>query len=691
MSAKVNLKNSVAILVFFVLVGGTVDAGRTIYVDDDEPAEVDNIQAAINDANDGDTIVVKDGTYTGDGNRDIDYKGKAITVRSENGPETCIIDCEASPSEHHLGFFFHSGEGPDSVLDGLTITNGWNDDAGAILCTYVSIKDPRGSSPTIVNCVITGNRGTGAFAGAIRCKSHCEPLISDCVISDNIGVAAGGISFADECRPVVSNCIVRGNSGRSAGGIRTGGAHCYGTISNCLINGNSSEEWAGGIEWWSYGGNVDIINCTVANNAGIGGILIGGMGGVTATITNCIVWGNRGETDSAQISLWYMTPEVTYCDVEGGWPGVGNIDADPLFLDADGLDDVIGTEDDDLHLLGSSPCLDVGDNSAVPDSMTTDVEGNPRIMNGTVDMGAYEGPNQGLVVTPRSLTIPEGQTAAFTVALGMDPGGSVEVTVAVESGDPDITVASGATLMFDSSNYSQPQTATLAAAEDEDHLNGTASISVSAAGFSLIAVTATEADNEHVIYVDAGAGFPGADDGSSWANAFRYLQDALRAASSGDQILVAQGVYKPDQGTYQPPCERTATLQLINGVAIRGGYAGFGEPNPDARDIELYETVLSGDLRGNDTDFNDSDWQHVYDYTSDPSRADNSYSVVTGSDTDSTAILDGFTITGGNANGPVLGKCPYLDYRLAAGAGMYNASGSPTVLNCTFRRNTTRS
>jgi predicted outer membrane repeat protein len=200
---------------------------------------------------------------------------------------------------------------------------------------------------------------------------------------------------------------------------------------------------------------------------------------------------------------------------------------------------------------------------------------------------------------------------------------------------------------------------------------------------------AYEYGSRRTIYVDRDAS--GAEDGSSWADAFRYLQDALRAATGRDRILVAEGVYKPDQGIYQPPCERTATFQLISGVAIRGGYAGFGQPDPNARDIELYETILSGDLRGNDPEFGSSEWQGIFDFTSDPNRAENSYSVVTGSGTDSTAVIDGFTITGGNANGPILGRCPDIDYRLAAGAGMYNARGSPTVLNCTFRRNTTRS
>jgi hypothetical protein len=147
-----------------VLLGSTASAGRIIKV----PLDFDNIQAAIDDANDGDLIFVSDGIYRGQGNRDIDFLGKGIAVRSEHGPTNCIIDCQGSADEQHMGFLFHSGEGPNSVLDGFTITNGYHEEAGAILCTYVSIRDFRPSNPTITNCVITNNRGVVCGVDKVR-------------------------------------------------------------------------------------------------------------------------------------------------------------------------------------------------------------------------------------------------------------------------------------------------------------------------------------------------------------------------------------------------------------------------------------------------------------------------------------------------------------------------------------------
>jgi hypothetical protein len=192
------------------------------------------------------------------------------------------------------------------------------------------------------------------------------------------------------------------------------------------------------------------------------------------------------------------------------------------------------------------------------------------------------------------------------------------------------------------------------------------------------------------IYVDDDA--TSANNGSSWENAYFYLQDALADANSAEkpvEIRVAQGIYMPDRegppGRKRravAPGDREATFHLISDVTLRGGFAGFGEVDPDARDVELYETILSGDLNGDDVQVDDVEVANLSNLRSQPSRAENSYNIVTGSGTDNSAVLDGFTITAGNANGPKEDL-----YRFRSGAGMNNFYGSPTVVNCTFSMN----
>ena len=169
-----------------------------------------------------------------------------------------------------------------------------------------------------------------------------------------------------------------------------------------------------------------------------------------------------------------------------------------------------------------------------------------------------------------------------------------------------------------------------------------------------------------VRYVDANA-LPGGS-GLNWSTAFNDLQEALDSAAASEgyvnEIWVAIGTYTPAQ----PGGDRTATFQLISGVVLYGGFAG-GETSPDQRDPEANVTVLSGDLNGDDG----PDFTH---------NEENSHHVVTGSGCDENAIVDGFTITGGNAN---ISAYPY-----GWGAGMYTQAGSPTLIACTLTRNTVR-
>ena len=174
--------------------------------------------------------------------------------------------------------------------------------------------------------------------------------------------------------------------------------------------------------------------------------------------------------------------------------------------------------------------------------------------------------------------------------------------------------------------------------------------------FTLLLVTVAHLSAQaSVIYVDSTA--TGADDGTSWFDAYADLQSALGTAASWDSIWVAAGTYRPSSAG-----NRDSTFQLVDTVAVYGGFAGV-ETSVLERDWVANVTILSGDIGvvGVDTD--------------------NSYHVVTGSGTNSTAVLDGFTITKGNADHPSSG-----DAR-TQGGGMYNAGGSPTIVNVTFSEN----
>jgi hypothetical protein len=164
-------------------------------------------------------------------------------------------------------------------------------------------------------------------------------------------------------------------------------------------------------------------------------------------------------------------------------------------------------------------------------------------------------------------------------------------------------------------------------------------------------------------YVDKDAPGP-FHNGTSWKWAFTNLQDALAVAVSGDTILVAEGTYKPDEGGSMTLGDRTVSFQLQNGVILLGSCAGYGQFNPDARDTNTYTSILSGDLNGDDS------WAN---------KNDNSYQVVTVTDCISCdAVLDGFTITGGQADGPI----PYN-----MGGGIYVDGTNPMLINCTISYN----
>jgi len=373
MANRIHLKTLLAMSMSLLMMASATAAGRAIYVDDDGPAEFDNIQAAIDDANDGDIIIVNPGTYTSIGNRDIDFLGKAITVHSENKPDNCIIDCQGSEAQPHSGFYFHNSEDSNSVLDGFTIRNGYQVSGGGIVCSS--------SSPTIRNCIITNNRAEDD-GGGIMCHA-ASPTIRNCIITNNIAeVWEGGGIRCRACRgATIDNCIITENSARFGGGIGSSGDNSttFGDIivTNCTFSANSAQ----------YGGAVYVRD------------------GSKPSMVNCILWGDSAPY-GPEIALLSMWPDaslyVSFSDVQGGendvyrhgylyWE-IGNIEADPCFVQP-GYWDANGVwVDGDYHLLPDSPCIDAGDPNYLAEPNETDLDGKPRVIGGRVDMGAYESP-----------------------------------------------------------------------------------------------------------------------------------------------------------------------------------------------------------------------------------------------------------------------------------------------------------
>ena len=268
-----------------------------------------------------------------------------------------------------------------TLIDCLLRGNFANGSGGAM--------DSYGNNPTLINCTFSENSTLSSGGGMYNVKANA--MLTHCKFSRNSAENnGGGISNTENSDSTLTNCMFSGNKvEKNGGGMYNSNSNP--TLINCTFSGNTAATWGGGIN--NSNSNVAITNCTiVGNSAEIGNALACDSSNQETPsileLINCIVWDGDNEIWNNDGSIIF----IEYSDVQGGWSGEGgnNIDADPLFVDADGADNVIGTEDDDLRLLPGSPCIDAGDNSVIPESIVTDVDGNPRIVNDTVDIGAYE-------------------------------------------------------------------------------------------------------------------------------------------------------------------------------------------------------------------------------------------------------------------------------------------------------------
>jgi predicted outer membrane repeat protein/parallel beta-helix repeat protein len=401
----------------------------------------ETIQCAINDANNGDEIEVSPGTY----HEAIDFGGNAVRLYSTAGPNDTTID----GSGHYHVVQCISNEGPNTILEGFTITGGnangsvYTDRVGGGMynvsssptvtnCIFIGNTASNygggmhndSSSPTVTNCTFSGNSATRSGGGMYNSSS--SPMVTKCTFSGNSATSSGGGMYNLGSSPTVTNSTFSGNSANTNGGGMVNADGSDPNVTSCTFNGNSAVYFGGGMHN-DNGSSPTVTNCTFTGNTASsntwGG---GGMFNHTSSnpiMTNCTFTGNTATTDGGGIYnnnhsslsvtnciLWGNTPDeifndstssstITYSDVQGGQPGLGNIDADPCFVDVNNPDPNMCN----LRLSHDSPCIDAGDTIAVPGGIWADLDGNLRVsdnpeipdtgismLGATVDMGAYE-------------------------------------------------------------------------------------------------------------------------------------------------------------------------------------------------------------------------------------------------------------------------------------------------------------
>ena len=242
------------------LLGAPFAMADTLYVPGDYPT----IQKAVDAALDGDQVVVAPGAYY----EKINLLGKAITVRSSDGPEVTTIDNQGAGTVVKCV----SGEGPETVLDGFTITGGSGTFNGGGMENYAS-------APTVANCIFTGN---SAERGGGMCNTYASPTVIDCAFLDNAADDGGGLCNYYSCYPTVIGCTFEGNDAVYRGGGLNASHDCVVTLVDCTFLDNSALECGGGI--YSLDSDPVLSDCLFELNAAATTAELGGGGGIAAEL-----------------------------------------------------------------------------------------------------------------------------------------------------------------------------------------------------------------------------------------------------------------------------------------------------------------------------------------------------------------------------------------------------------------------
>ena len=172
-----------AVFLTLLLPSGAQAATLTVAPDGSGPYPT--IQAAVNAAQSGDTVLLVDGTYTGNGNVDVDFNGKNLNLTSQNGPNSTVIDCQANANSNHRAFYLHSGE-TNARISGLTIQNGYQTNGAAVLDQGVSL--------TLQNCILKNNTAVSLGGAVFNFLGGGDTVtLNNCLMTGNIADYGGAV------------------------------------------------------------------------------------------------------------------------------------------------------------------------------------------------------------------------------------------------------------------------------------------------------------------------------------------------------------------------------------------------------------------------------------------------------------------------------------------------------------------
>jgi hypothetical protein len=368
------------------------------------PSGWPTIQEALDAAIDGDEVHVAGGTYTGDGNRDLEFNGKRILLTSTTGPDGTIIDCQGTSEANHRFITFHDDEDTLTVVDGFAVRNGLASGGGAIYinapaapkilrCTFRENQSSGDggaigislAAPIIEDCGFYDNQaGTGGKGGAIQ-GQMAAPDIRNCEFRGNSSFTGGAVDLTNTTgpaapQPLLQNCLFKGNQASAGGGLSCSSSDPI--LEHCVFDSNGVTEGGGGV--WAYDASLSLSYCLISRNDGGaegGGIWLSGS---AAELANCTIVKNEADTGTGMFVRFHSRPAIdktvisvnapggafiidetstvvfTCTDIaenyDGEWVGAiepqrwtnGNMSIDPLFCSGVG---------NDFTLYGISSCL----------------------------------------------------------------------------------------------------------------------------------------------------------------------------------------------------------------------------------------------------------------------------------------------------------------------------------------------